>query len=51
MPILVQTVKESGLILATFGDLNYDITNVNIQYDAGVDALITDWVFKYNNTL
>ncbi|KAJ3271470.1 hypothetical protein HDV01_006600 [Terramyces sp. JEL0728] len=50
MPILVQTVKESGLILATFGEKNFDSSSISVQKQAGVDAIITDWVFKYNVT-
>lgn len=48
MPILVQTVKESGLLLATFGEMNFDMNSIITQKQAGVDAIITDWVFKYN---
>ncbi|KAJ8324440.1 phosphate system positive regulatory protein pho81 [Batrachochytrium dendrobatidis] len=48
MPVLINTVKESGLILATFGEVNNQIEVSKIQESYGVDALITGRVFKYN---
>ncbi|KAI8921753.1 hypothetical protein BC831DRAFT_475818 [Entophlyctis helioformis] len=48
MPVLINTIKESGLILATFGPPNTDPANIKLQESFGVDALIVGRVFKYN---
>lgn len=47
MPVLIQTIKESGLMLASFGPCNSDPENVAMQESAGADATIKGWVFKY----
>jgi hypothetical protein len=46
MPTLVQTIKESGLMLATFGDENRVPGNIAVQEKAGADATIKDFVWK-----
>ncbi|KAJ3332193.1 phosphate system positive regulatory protein pho81 [Blyttiomyces sp. JEL0837] len=48
VPLLINTIKESGLILASFGKANGDAANVKLQEESGVDAIITNNVFKYN---
>ncbi len=48
MPALVQTVKESGLMLATFGDENRVPGNIAVQEKAGADATIKEYVWKNN---
>ncbi|KAI8896637.1 hypothetical protein BC833DRAFT_596827 [Globomyces pollinis-pini] len=48
MPVLIQTIKESGLILGTFGNKNKDQENISMQEQNGVDAVIVDGIFKYN---
>ena len=48
MTELVQTIKESGLMLATFGEENKVAENILIQERAGVDATIKDYVWKNN---
>eukprot|EP00842_Homolaphlyctis_polyrhiza_P003288 jgi/Hompol1/3960/HPOL_003414-RA len=48
MPVLINTVKESGLILATFGPPNNDPFYIRQQETFGVDALIIGRVFRYN---
>ncbi|KAI8799690.1 hypothetical protein BJ742DRAFT_844824 [Cladochytrium replicatum] len=50
VPMLINTIKESGLILATFGEANTKRANVDVQERAGVDAIISDGVFRYNTT-
>ncbi|KAI8840518.1 hypothetical protein BC829DRAFT_446957 [Chytridium lagenaria] len=50
VPALVNTIKESGLILATFGEANEDAKNVHIQETAGVDAILAHGVFRYNSS-
>jgi glycerophosphoryl diester phosphodiesterase len=41
MPELINTIKESGLMLATFGLSNDDATNIRQQETNGVDATFT----------
>ncbi|KAJ3085363.1 phosphate system positive regulatory protein pho81 [Quaeritorhiza haematococci] len=48
VPTLINTIKESGLILATFGQANTITANVSLQESSGVDAIIADGLFKYN---
>jgi len=43
-PIIVQTIKEAGLVLCTYGLANNDLTNVELQERLGVDAVIVDRV-------
>ncbi|KAI9190717.1 uncharacterized protein BJ171DRAFT_490875 [Polychytrium aggregatum] len=50
IPILINTIKESGLILATFGSCNKSLDNVRQQEKNKVDAIIVDNVFRYNVT-
>ncbi|KAI8808814.1 hypothetical protein BJ742DRAFT_807702 [Cladochytrium replicatum] len=50
VPMLINTIKESGLILATFGKANTKRANVDVQERAGVDAIISDGIFRYNTT-
>ena len=47
MPVLVNTIKESGLILATFGSMNDSLTNLKAQQGYDIDALISGKVFRY----
>ncbi|KAJ3164895.1 phosphate system positive regulatory protein pho81 [Geranomyces variabilis] len=49
-PILIKTIKESGLLLATCGDANNIPENVRVQDTHGVDAVIVNGVFRYNVT-
>ncbi|KAJ3227051.1 phosphate system positive regulatory protein pho81, partial [Clydaea vesicula] len=39
-PELIKTIKESGLILATFGKVNNEESNLMLQEKSGVDALV-----------
>ncbi|KAI9032077.1 PLC-like phosphodiesterase [Hyaloraphidium curvatum] len=50
VPSLIGTIKEGGLLLATFGEANADPENVRLQESCGVDAIMVDNVFKYNVT-
>ncbi|CAB4416918.1 unnamed protein product [Rhizophagus irregularis] len=50
-PILVKTIKETGLLLFTYGSMNNDVTNVRLQRKAGVDAVIVDSVLAVRNGL
>ncbi|RHZ57154.1 hypothetical protein Glove_393g44 [Diversispora epigaea] len=43
-PGLVKIIKDSGLMLFTYGPLNNSIQNVQLQRRAGVDAVIVDSV-------
>ncbi|KAJ3337372.1 phosphate system positive regulatory protein pho81 [Gonapodya sp. JEL0774] len=45
---LINTVKESGLILATFGETNSVPANVTAQHLNGVDAIVIDDVMRYS---
>ncbi|KAI8920122.1 hypothetical protein DFJ77DRAFT_451202 [Powellomyces hirtus] len=49
-PILIKTIKESGLLLATCGNANNLPANVRVQDTHGVDAIIVNDVFRYNVT-
>ncbi len=49
MPLLVQTIKESGLMLASFGEANELSENRERQEKAGADATINGWVFRYTS--
>ncbi|KAJ3112247.1 phosphate system positive regulatory protein pho81 [Phlyctochytrium bullatum] len=50
VPALVNTIKESGLILGTFGQANSAARNVAAQEASGVDAILAHGVFRYNTT-
>ncbi|KAJ3009142.1 ADP-ribosylation factor protein 3 [Thoreauomyces humboldtii] len=45
-PVLIKTIKESGLLLATYGQTNNNPSNVSVQDQYGVDAVIVSGVFK-----
>ena len=47
MPALGKTIKESGLILASFGAANGDLKRVKKQEENGVDATIYNHVLRY----
>jgi CDK inhibitor PHO81 len=47
MPALIKTIKESGLILASFGDANGDFKSVKKQEENGVDATIYNNILRY----
>ncbi|RKO88297.1 hypothetical protein BDK51DRAFT_35596 [Blyttiomyces helicus] len=47
VPILINTIKESGLILASIGSANEDPVNVRLQEGNGVDAIIRGNVLRY----
>lgn len=42
VPVLINTIKEGGLLLATFGEANWDSDNVRQQEMNGVDAIMVD---------
>jgi len=50
-PRLVKVVKESGLVCVSYGTLNNDPDNVNLQRDEGIDAVIVDSVLKVRQGL
>lgn len=50
-PRLVQVVKESGLVLFTYGTLNNVPENASLQLKSGVDAVIVDSVLAITNEL
>lgn len=50
-PRLVQIIKSSGLVCVTYGVENNDPENVDIEMDAGVDAVIVDNVLAIRKGL
>ncbi len=42
-PHLIKVVKERGIVLFSWGDTNNDSATVEMQANAGVDAVICDW--------
>jgi CDK inhibitor PHO81 len=48
LPVLINTIKESGLLLASFGRENENESNVRKQETAGVDAIVVNRVLRYN---
>lgn len=42
--MLVGLVKRSGLVCASWGDLNNDLQHAKVQADAKLDVIITDKV-------
>ncbi|KAF2855944.1 glycerophosphocholine phosphodiesteras-like protein Gde1 [Plenodomus tracheiphilus IPT5] len=50
-PRLVKVVKESGLVCVSYGTLNNDPENVNLQRNEGIDAVIVDSVLKVRQGL
>ncbi|KAI9014359.1 hypothetical protein CLU79DRAFT_767245 [Phycomyces nitens] len=51
VPLLIKTVKESGLILVTFGACNSDPRYRRIQEHYGVDAMMIDQVVHFNTAM
>lgn len=50
-PHLINTVKEAGLLLFTYGGINNDSTAVRLQKRHGVDAVIVDSVARIRQSL
>ncbi|KAF2120467.1 Glycerophosphoryl diester phosphodiesterase family-domain-containing protein [Lophiotrema nucula] len=50
-PRLVKVVKESGLVCVSYGTLNNETKNVQIQVDQGIDAVIVDSVLSIRQGL
>ncbi|KAJ3127326.1 phosphate system positive regulatory protein pho81 [Nowakowskiella sp. JEL0407] len=46
VPVLINTIKHSGLILATFGNANENPANVALQEENGVDVIIASSVLR-----
>ncbi|KAI9255498.1 hypothetical protein BY458DRAFT_520184 [Sporodiniella umbellata] len=51
VPSLIKTVKESGLLILTSGDVNSDIKCRQIQERCGVDAMIVQQVVHFNTSM
>ncbi|KAK9764489.1 Glycerophosphocholine phosphodiesterase [Basidiobolus ranarum] len=50
-PKLIRTIKETGLLLFTYGSLNNDVVHVKRQKQYGVDAVIVDSVLAVRRSL
>jgi glycerophosphodiester phosphodiesterase len=50
-PRLVKAIRESGLLVFTYGALNNDVANAQLQRQAGVDAVIVDSVLAVRKGL
>ena len=50
-PRLIRVVKESGLVCVSYGMLNNDIHNSQLQAQEGIDAVIVDSVLKVRKGL
>ncbi|CAG8559760.1 16394_t:CDS:10 [Funneliformis mosseae] len=50
-PKLIATIKEAGLLLFTYGTMNNEVENVQLQRKAGVDAVIVDSVLAIRKGL
>ncbi|KAL9110192.1 MAG: hypothetical protein Q9227_005253 [Pyrenula ochraceoflavens] len=50
-PRLVKVVKESGLVCVSYGTINNDPLNVDLQRSQGIDAVIVDSVLKIRKGL
>ncbi|KAI9226781.1 MAG: Glycerophosphoryl diester phosphodiesterase family-domain-containing protein [Piptocephalis tieghemiana] len=50
-PRLVRAIRESGLLVFTYGALNNDVRNAQLQRESGVDAVIVDSVLAVRNGL
>ncbi|KAJ1655278.1 phosphate system positive regulatory protein pho81 [Dispira simplex] len=50
VPSLITTIKQSGLVLATFGQANCFPENLELQKLYGVDAILAKGVFRYNRS-
>ncbi|KAK9762347.1 phosphate system positive regulatory protein pho81 [Basidiobolus ranarum] len=48
VPSLIQSIKRSGLILASFGPLNEDPKNIQLQEAHGVDAIVSNGIVRYS---
>ncbi|KAI8622272.1 hypothetical protein BC830DRAFT_751718 [Chytriomyces sp. MP71] len=48
VPALITTIKQSGLMLASFGPKNQSPQNVTVQESGGVDAIMAGHVLKYS---
>ncbi|CAJ0839934.1 7032_t:CDS:2 [Entrophospora sp. SA101] len=49
VPSLITNIKQSGLILTTFGSSNNEPRNIKIQERYGVDTMVIDGVVKHSN--
>ncbi|ORX51055.1 ankyrin [Piromyces finnis] len=45
-PILINTIKESGLFLTTFGKYNFDPNAIKLQEKFGVDAVVINGIVR-----
>ena len=50
-PLLINAVKEQGLLLFTYGGRNNDVKNVDVQRKLGVNAVIVDRILPIVNSL
>lgn len=50
VPSLINTIKEGGLILGSFGEANTDPENVKLQESCGVDAIMVDNVVSFTRS-
>jgi glycerophosphodiester phosphodiesterase len=50
-PYLARTIKENGLLLFSYGALNNDADNAELQKKFGVDAVIVDKIVPIVNRL
>ncbi len=50
-PNLIKLVKESGLILMTYGTANNEVNAVKLQKELGVDGVITDHISYVSQAL
>ena len=50
-PNLIKRIKETGLLLFTYGSMNNDVQNAQLQKEYGVDAVIVDSVAKVRKGL
>ncbi|GAA5815097.1 hypothetical protein MFLAVUS_008603 [Mucor flavus] len=51
IPSLISNIKESGLVLVTFGDANQNPECIEIQKKQGVDAIMIDGLVHYNSEI
>ncbi|KAI9490771.1 hypothetical protein BDB00DRAFT_528110 [Zychaea mexicana] len=51
VPSLIKNIKESGLVLVTYGQMNADERYRSIQERYGVDALMIHDVVHFNTTM
>ena len=49
VPSLIEAVKESGLLLSTYGQLNTEPKNVHLQLENGVDGVIANGIYRVSN--